>query len=94
VRHGSRREGAVQLGTLDSDRGSQVREITMSRPSQSQTGAFFGILASALMLVLTAMALVSAAPPRPNHRLAQIEISEAMPTGLSLDAMRGGSAGR
>jgi hypothetical protein len=66
----------------------------VSRPSQSQTGAFFGILASALILVLTAMALVSTAPPRPNHRLAPMEISEATPTGLSFDAMRGGSAGR
>jgi hypothetical protein len=64
----------------------------MSRPSQSQTGAFFGILASALILVLTAMALASAEPRRPNHRLAQMEVSEAAPTGLSLDAMRGGSA--
>jgi hypothetical protein len=65
----------------------------MSRPSQSQTGAFFGILASALMLVLTAMTLASSDGPRRIHRLTQVEISQATPTGLSFDAMSGGSFG-
>ena len=31
----------------------------MSRPTPTQTGAFFGILASVLIFVLTAMALAS-----------------------------------
>jgi hypothetical protein len=39
-------------------------KAAMFRPTEAQTGAFFGILASALMLLLTAMA-VNADHPRP-----------------------------
>ena len=90
MRRGSRREGIVQLGTFESDRGSKIRKITMSRPSQSQTAAFFGILAGALILVLTAMALTSAdRPRRPHYQTPQVEVSQAAPRGLSLEALGG-----
>jgi len=88
VRQSRRREGVVQLGTFESDGGSQV----MSRPSQSATGAFFGIIASALILVLTAMALTTPDRPRPERQMAQVEVTEATPTGLSLEALRNGNA--
>ncbi|MFZ2032074.1 MAG: hypothetical protein WAU68_17310 [Vitreimonas sp.] len=93
MRHGHGREGVVQLGTFESGGGSQVREAMMSRPTQYQTGAFFGILASALILVLTAMALVST-EGRPHHRYAQEQISEATPAGFHFDQNRTASASR
>lgn len=34
-------------------------QTTMSRPTETQAGAFFGVVASALIIVLTAMALAS-----------------------------------
>ena len=47
----------------------------MSRPTQTQAGAFFGILASALMLLLTAMALASSAQPRRHLHFTAMESS-------------------
>jgi len=93
VRQSSQREGVVQLGTFESRSSFNPRETTMSRPSQSQTGAFFGILASALILVLTAMALVST-DGRPHHRYAQEQASDAMPVGFHFDQNRTASASR
>ncbi len=90
VRQTHQREGVVQIGTFESDGGSQG----MSRPSQSATGAFFGILASALILILTAMALTTPTATRATHQTAQVEVTEATPAGLPLKAMQGGSASR
>jgi CDP-diglyceride synthetase len=53
------------------------KEPIMSRPTETQTGAFFGILASALIFVLTAMALVSvgAQSSRPHHSVSAVSLN-------------------
>ena len=54
----------------------------MSRPTESQAGAFFGILASALMLVLTVMALGSMSPaPRHHPHIAAGQMFDEAPAG-------------
>jgi hypothetical protein len=87
------REAVRQLGTFEFEGCFKRRETTMSRPTQSQKGAFCGILASALILVLTAMALVST-DGRPHHPYVQEPISEATPAGIHLDQNRTASASR
>jgi len=54
----------------------------MSRPTESQAGAFFGILASALMLVLTVMALGSMSPaPRHHPHISAGHMFDEAPAG-------------
>jgi len=48
----------------------------MSQPTETQAGAFFSILAGALILVLTAMALEStSATPRQHHAQMSAELA-------------------
>ena len=56
----------------------------MSRPTQAQTGAFFGILASVLIFVLTAMALASmdSLPRHHSHISAGLAQDGQASTGL------------
>ena len=57
---------------------------TMSRPTESQAGAFFGILASALMLVLTVMALGSMSPaPRHHPHISAGQMFDEAPAGAA-----------
>jgi hypothetical protein len=65
----------------------------MPQPSQTQTGAFFGIVASALILVLTAMALLST-DGRTHHQSARYETMEATPVSYSLPFAQAGGVAR
>ena len=80
------RESSVQVGTIDSGvRSPAARDEAMSRPTQTQTGAFFGILASVLIFVLTAMALASMnSLPRHHSHVSTAALTEdnQAPTGL------------
>jgi len=86
VRRDRGRESGVQAGTIDSDARSQAAsDPPMSKLTQTQTGAFFGILASVLIFVLTAMALASMnSLPRHHSHISTAALTEdnQAPTGL------------